>query len=312
MDMDDSSLNGWLAAVRAVHFACCLLTAGVWFFDRLIVPRPPPPWRRIAGAILLVVTPLALVSGAAWFALVAASMSDLPFTTLIRNLHILDVVWSQTRFGRAWQIHLLFWLSGAAVALMFAIRRCKSFFPGWIGAASGAGLVAGLAWAGHGSTGPVPYWHMMFDITHLLTASVWPAGLLPFALLLHRLARGNEPGRWIELDRITRRFSAASLTAVGLMVVTGVFNSWCLLGPPGNLFRTGYGRVLLMKLAIFVVMVGIGAINLLVLKPRMSDGELPARWLWRNVMIEIALGIGVIAVVGILGLLEPSRPVLLQ
>ena len=298
MDMDDPSLAAWLAAVRAVHFGCCLLVGGVWTFDRLAAAPGDRRWRRVAGGLLLAATPLALASGAAWFVLVAAQMGGTGVAGAMRGA-LLARVWSRTQFGRAWQVHAAAWLTGAVAAV---VRR-----GAWVGLGSAVVLVGGLAWAGHGGTGPAPAWHRAADVVHLLTSGVWPAGLVPFALVLRGLARSADPGWAAEASRLARRFSAASLAAVALLTATGLVDGYCLLGSVGALFATAYGRVLLAKLVLFAGMVGIGAANLLVLKPRLP-GDGATRRLTTNVVVEVVLGSGVVAAVGLLGLLEPARP----
>ena len=297
MDMDEPGLTAWLAAVRAVHLAGCLLIGGVWAFDRLAVRGTVPGWRRLATALLWAATPLALVSGVAWLVLVTAAMSGLPVTAVRPGT--LGVVWWHTQFGRAWQLHAAFWLGGAIVAATYRGR--------WAGLPLAAGLVGSLAWAGHGGTGPAPAWHRAADVVHLLASAVWPAGLVPFALLLRKLALSADPDRWVTLARLARRLSAASLSAVGLLTATGLFDSWCLLGSVGALFTTAYGRVLLVKLVLFTGMVGLGAFNLLVLTPRLTAGGTTVRRLHIAVSVEVVLGSAVVAAVGLLGLLEPAR-----
>jgi putative copper resistance protein D len=302
MDMDDASLTAWLAAARAVHFASCLLIGSIWTLDVMVSARAAACWRRPARALLCIATPLALLSGAAWFILVAMDMSGLGFADALHS-DALRTVWLHTRFGRAWLVHSALWVAGAAVAIVWSITRRGQ----WVGLLLAAGLVGGLAWSGHGNTGPAPPWHRTADVIHLLAGAVWPAGLVPFALLLRRIARCGEPDRWQQLSILTRRFSAASLSAVASLAVTGLVNSWCLVGSFAALFSTAYGRVLLVKLLLFLGMISVGAINLLVWKPQLLGGDRPARRLWRNVMVEASLGAGVVIAVGLLGLLEPGR-----
>jgi putative copper export protein len=74
-----------------------------------------------------------------------------------------------------------------------------------------------------------------------------------------------------------------------------------------NLWHTAYGRVLLVKISVYCVMVGFGAVNLLYLKPRLASGQRRAAGLLGfNVSAEIILAMVVIAVVALLGLLPPA------
>jgi putative copper export protein len=302
MDMDDPSLTGWLAAARAVHLAGCLLIAATWLFDRLIAGRAAG-WRRVAVVLLWIATPLAAASGVAWFVFVAADMSGVSVPEAL-HVAVLRLVWSQTRFGHTWQLHAAVWAAGTAMLAVWTATGRGA----WAGLILAVGLVGGLAWAGHGSTGPVPDWHMSADLLHLLASAVWPAGLVPFALLLRRVCRSTDADRWEQAARLTRRFSAASLIAVGTLTATGLFDGWCLVGSLDALFHTTYGRVLLLKVGLFTGMVALGAVNLLVHKPRLRlDAATATRQLRWNVAIEVALATGVVTAVGLLGLLEPGR-----
>jgi putative copper resistance protein D len=297
MDMDDPALTAWLAAARAVHFTCCLLITGVWVFDRLVLVRPVPGWKRAAVFLLAIATPMALISGAVWFALVAANMSDSSFMETLKSPEIDRLVWTQTRFGHAWQVHLLFWFLGATAAAGFA----RGLRTQWIALLSGAGLVAGLALSGHGSTGPAPVWHMVSDVVHLLVSCVWPAGLIPLAIVLRDSSSRDN------LAAIVRRFSTWSTAAVGLIVLSGTVNSWLLVGTFHALFDTRYGQVLVLKILFFVGMVLLGGFNRLRLMPRINGSGATARLLWWSIIFETALAAGVLAAVGLLGLLEPSQ-----
>jgi hypothetical protein len=78
------------------------------------------------------------------------------------------------------------------------------------------------------------------------------------------------------------------------------------------LVGTSYGRLLLLKITLFAGMVCLAGINREYLLPRLSgdNGRNPAsrvvQWLLRNTLIEIALGIGVILIVGMLGIMAPA------
>ena len=248
-------------------------------------------------------TVAALISGVGWFVLVAAEMNEVAFVSAW-HASVLGPVWLQTRFGAAWRVRSMLWFIGAAAASgrpWFGRVR-------WVALTAGAGLVGSLAWAGHGGTGPAHAWHLTADVLHLLASAVWPAGLVPLALLLRQITAADTPNRWPDAVRLVRRFSAASLTAVALLTLTGLFDSWCLVGSFDGLFSTRYGRVLLFKIVLFGFMVGLGAVNWLVLSPRLRREPLAAAaTLRRTVAGEIVLAAAVVAVVGLLGLLEPAR-----
>ncbi|HUB87720.1 MAG TPA: CopD family protein, partial [Verrucomicrobiae bacterium] len=169
-------------------------------------------------------------------------------------------------------------------------------------------LLGSLAWAGHGQEDSV--WHLVADILHLLIAGIWPAGLLPFALLLRKLRRTSEPA----IVPLVRRFSAWSLFGAAVLAASGLVNAWFLVGSFSNLVGQVYGRWLLAKIILFAAAVSIGAVNLLRLKPRLStespqtkNFEATAAQLQFNVRMELFLATAVIVIVAILGILPPAK-----
>src|SRR5205807_7357772 len=110
--------------------------------------------------------------------------------------------------------------------------------------------------------------------------------------------------------RVTRRFSAVGMAAVGALLATGVANAWYTLGSVPALFGTGYGRLLLAKLAFFAAMIALAATNRLRWTPRLrATGEsapLALDRLRRNAIAETSLGLAVLGAVGALGVTVPA------
>jgi putative copper resistance protein D len=308
----------WFVLARAVHFSACLLLFGIFAFDRFVAvaavaksAAAARAWEGYVRWFSLLTVPVILASGAAWFALVAITMSGQALSTDLARL-----VWTQTQFGTVCHWRLLFWLLAAIGAGGLAFCR-----PGtarrkiclWLELFFAGLLLGSLAWAGHGQEGPGAGWHLLADVTHLLAAGLWPTGLLPFALLLLKLRRAPEATRVLALTALVRRFSALSLGTVALLAATGFVNGWFLVGSWANLFEQPYGRWLLVKISLFLGAVALGAVNLLRLKPRLlvekssaPGAEAAAARLQFNVWLELALATLIIVVVAILGLLPPA------
>ena len=185
-----------LVFARAVHFAATLSVTGVALFNVFVaqpVLRPPASpelrasvVRRLAwiGWIGLA---LALLSGAAWFVLVSASISDQPLETVLSDASILQAVLLDTDFGRDWLLRLL--LIALLAGLLAADLREKQDSGGFLKFAivlAAAGLAGTLAWAGHGigGAGLGGRIHLAADFVHLIAAAAWVGGLLPLALML--------------------------------------------------------------------------------------------------------------------------------
>ena len=97
---------------------------------------------------------------------------------------------------------------------------------------------------------------------------------------------------------MTRGFSRFGLVVVTVLLLTGLSNTWFLVGSLPGLVGTAYGQLLLLKIALVIAMAAVAAINRLVLVPpvRQRAGRLR-----RNGLIEIALDLAIMAIVGSLG-----------
>jgi putative copper resistance protein D len=105
-----------------------------------------------------------------------------------------------------------------------------------------------------------------------------------------------------------------SLLVAGALTATGLVNSYFLVGSFRALVASGYGRLLMLKLFLFLIMIGFGAWNLLRLKPQLksaggsNDQQRAAlRKLMRNVIAELCLGTIIVLIVGALGVTPPPR-----
>jgi putative copper resistance protein D len=307
----------WFILARAVHIGACLLFFGIFAFDRFIATAVSNSgenemgkyWQARIRFYNLILLPIILLSGFAWLALVAMSMSGQPLSD-----EILKIVWTQTQFGTVWKVRLIFWFAAVAANLFHFSKQQTAFqrFSTWLQLFFGGALLGSLAWAGHGQETSI--WHLLADVLHLLVAGFWPTGLLPFALLLRKLSRKSWPTNAPSIATLVRRFSALSLGSVALLAATGFINSWFLVGSFSNLIEQSYGRWLLAKIILFCFAVAIGAVNLLRLKPRLEiknaqvqNVEVTAAQLQFNVQAELFLGIAVVIVVAILGILPPAN-----
>jgi putative copper resistance protein D len=72
---------------------------------------------------------------------------------------------------------------------------------------------------------------------------------------------------------------------------------WELLGSASQLWTSGYGRYLIVKLAVVACLLGLAAFNKLRLTPRLAADELGAlRSLRRSICAELALGLVILII----------------
>jgi putative copper resistance protein D len=304
-----------LVEARALHFAStAIVTGGVLF--QTFVGRPslgpesacPSPdaqaYRRQVDRMVWIGLAAAIASGALWLVLLANDIGEQSWRDLFSNDTAL-VVLTATQFGQVWIARLLIALF-LLFALLFRARlgnRRGELLPCLLAAL----LMGSLAWSGHagGTPGSAGVIHRGNDFLHLVAAAAWLGGLLPLVLIL-RLVRGSaDPGVAKIAQTATLRFSMLGLVAVATILITGVVNTWALVGDGRAFIETQYGELLLVKVALFAVMVGIAAVNRLKLARMLPDAN-AFRSLSRNALVEFALGLIIIAIVGALGVLPPA------
>jgi putative copper resistance protein D len=113
---------------------------------------------------------------------------------------------------------------------------------------------AGHAAAGLGIEGAI---HLTSDILHLVAAAGWVGALLPLAVLLGTAHRAGHTPSMAIARAATPRFSTLGVVSVGILLATGIANSWVLTGSMEALVGTIYGRLLVVKVALFVLMLSI-------------------------------------------------------
>jgi putative copper resistance protein D len=310
-----------LLYARAVHFAATMLVAGVVLF---VVFVAEPAWRgsgdgAVAGNVrrrLAVIAwigfALALISGAAWLVLTAAAMGDQPAAQIFGD-GVLWTVLSQTTFGRAWLVRLVLACALAAtLPTLLSSRDHKSPWLEIIVALLAAAFAGALAWSGHaaGGLGDEAFIHPAADVLHLIAAAAWVGALLPLTVLF--AAAGADDASLAMARTATTRFSILGIVSVGTLLVTGIVNTFYLVGSAPALLHTDYGRLLLIKIALFLLMVAIAAVNRFRLTAQLlQQGSIIAsrdalRQLRRNAAIEALAGAIVIAIVAALGTMPPA------
>jgi putative copper resistance protein D len=305
-------LTALLIMTRAVHIAASILIAGTFTFQIVTLGstgsslgddlrRIERDLSRLAVWSLIAV----LLSAVLWFSLEIINMSGLPVASVFSATAWRTVLF-ETQFGRVWQLRL------GLVALAFALiapglardeaRRARMFIL-WL---LSVVLLVSLAWISHAAAARVQPLGLFGDALHLCAAGVWIGGLAPLAIFLAHMPVFSSDKKVV---LVLERFSTLSLCCVSVLILSGISNSWLLVGSIHALFTTPYGRLLLVKLALFGVLIVLGARNRLTIKTKLLTAQTSSNLLpqlRRNVICEICLGAVVIAIVGCLGVTPPA------
>ncbi|MEO8313797.1 MAG: copper homeostasis membrane protein CopD [Pseudomonadota bacterium] len=220
------------------------------------------------------------------------------------------VVFSETRFGRVCLLRLgLLFISLVASGVI--VRRNVLLGTQAVLASV---ILATFAWTGHGAmtAGWPGAIHLGGDLVHLWAAGVWIGALPPLIILIWQAHRSRFPGDARAAQRGLEWFSAIGSAVVAALIVSGLINSWFLIGVANSraVSGTSYGRTLLVKLGLFAVMLVLAAANRFWLTPRLrtsqSTDTLAALHALRlSVVAETATAVLVLGVIGVLGTLAP-------
>ena len=224
-----------------------------------------------------------------------------------------DMMIYETPMGNAWAARIAALVVTLTVAIAIGGRKTTL----WLALVSvgSAGALASLAWTGHGaaSDGIAGTRHLIADIVHLLAAGAWFGALVALGGLLFRPA-GTMPDEHLQLThRALEGFSVIGTVIVALILVSGLVNSWVLVGPSHllSMATSLYGQLLIAKLALFGLMLALAAANRFRLTPAFHQaiargGPVPAiNRLRLSVVYETTAALAILALVAWLGTLEP-------
>ncbi|MBS4751527.1 copper resistance protein CopC [Nocardioides sp. zg-ZUI104] len=193
-------------------------------------------------------------------------------------------------------------------AAAWAVLRGRGAFGG-VGLTTG--LLAALAvWSpalvGHPRAYEPAALLVLTDALHLSAAAVWLGGLVGLALCLPALA-----GRPREAAAVLTRFGSLAAVLLAVLALSGLLLGWRILGSLPLLLEQAYGRLLLVKVALVLLVVIAAAWNRYRLVPRVAgdvghDHQRRAAGLVRRTVVaESAL---LLAVLGVTGFLTTEPP----
>ena len=244
--------------------------------------------------------------------LMAAAMSDVPVGQV--DGETVRALLNETAIGTAAKVRV----AALIAVLPFSfLPRAKPRVRWAAQAMLGAVALGSLAWTGHGAAdeGAGGTVHLSADIVHLLAAGAWIGALAGLLLLIARVRQAAE-------DRVERTalahqallgFATVGTICVALVILSGLINSWFLVGVE-NIWSLGgslYGRLLIVKLLLFAAMLGLAALNRFRLTPAIGvslgdgDGGKAIPSIRRSVALESSLAMAVLVLVAWLGTLAP-------
>lgn len=286
--------------LRGVLYCALILLAGALLVPRLVRGKHGS-WLAVdadaRGASAVARRERRIIENTAWCAVLAAAATTLAETADAAGglgLGTLDDYLTTSGSGVA---RIVLVASLAVVALAATARPRAS---------AGAAVVAlgAVAFSGHAGSASPRAATVANDWVHLLSGSVWLGGMAMLVLVWGpTLRRGASATRDAVARDVVPGFGRVALPAFLLVVVTGLVNLVVQLGHLDALWRTGYGQVLLAKMALVGLIAAFSATHALRLRPKLlgaSASPRDVRRHWALLRSEPAVGVLVLAVVGLL------------
>ncbi|HWH11131.1 MAG TPA: CopD family protein [Solirubrobacteraceae bacterium] len=231
--------------------------------------------RRIERFLAYAVA-LGIVTGEFGILLEGASAAGVPLWSSLHWEIVRTVLGS--RFGWVWGSRTVVWIGlGLLLAAAVGVRRTRERRgdeaapaephrpPAWVVVAAAAACVYLAMTPGLSSHPSVqsPVWVLFpADVIHVLAVSIWVGGIAAFLFALPISLRALEPTeRTPVLCAVLGRFSAVALVCVVAIALTGGIQALVLVRTLDGLIATAYGRAILIKVVLFVVLVGFGVIH---------------------------------------------------
>jgi copper transport protein len=233
--------------------------------------------RILLGAVLL-----GIVCGLAGLVLQGATAGATTVWAALKPSVVGDVL--GTRFGHVWIARAIaFAVAGGAFALLLrgagqtakaaALQRVALGADGLAapGPPRGALALAAIplayiaiapALGGHASTEQPVALLFPLDVAHVLAMSVWIGGLVLALFALPAATRCLQgPDRTRLLAATLLRFSPIALGCVVVLLVTGTIQAIEHMDAWGQLLHTGFGRAIVIKVVLILVLIGVGVVN---------------------------------------------------
>lgn len=308
----------WVALLRALMLLGALVCVGGWVLTLGILH---PALSKAAGTTLDAVDRRwRLVTWGSIVVLVFATAAFLlTHTQAVAgrvDMETLRTVLIETRLGQALLARTLLALGLLGLLLIPALERWRFELTMLLGSS----LLFTFSISGHAAaqTGARLFAALLADWAHLAATALWVGGLVHLALLLPTvLKRLDLRARVQVLAQVIARFSTLAFASVVILAASGTYTALQHVSSVEQLWTTRYGQALLVKLALFGVLLVLGGYNMLIVRPRFVDwatkiaaSALTARWSGRfqwAVRGEVMLALVVLGAVGVMTSVAPPR-----
>lgn len=248
--------------VRWLYFlALALLVGGLGFRLLVLHDRLPARAEQRFYAVTGIGALLTLNVGIAAFILRAEDALQLPFGRLLYG--DLSPI-ARSRFGTAFiAMTLGFALVTALLFLAWLTDRAVLLWPAFL---VGLAFASGLSLSGHSAADAGSSWKSaLADWAHLSAACLWIGGLVMLVVVVWPLMPDARRAAFLGFSRL-------ATVCVGVLLLAGIYLSILRLPHLDDLWTTGYGQVLLVKIGLVSLAFAWGGLHKLVAVPAVARG----------------------------------------
>ncbi|EAF2742855.1 copper resistance protein [Listeria monocytogenes] len=280
---------------KAILYIGFSLFIGVLLFGLGLYPRKEQITEKISGRLKKVT----------WIALallgVALFMQLFIQTSITTGVSISEsfgpsklAAFLTTKTGHIWISEFIVWLLLAIFTIMMFFKKKQwSWFSLLIESALIGYLIFAKAQNGHAAASADKIVSITADMLHMIAASVWVGGILVLLFVLPRTGKARE---------VWSRFAIVAIIAVASILVSGLLMAVMNIGQMANLFTTNYGKILLFKIGLFLLMALLGLGHYIYIK--LKNQRLP----FKTILMELIIGTIILVVASVLTNVQTPPP----
>jgi putative copper resistance protein D len=258
MDLIIHNIPLW-AELFSLAFCIGALVCRAWILSPALLHAIPDYRRLLRRMWFLFGIAVALILAGSVSDLIsrASEMSGKPIEAVFP---IIPDIILKTHFGWIWIVRIAGLI---LVALLLLAGRSQRDSPGLLYIL--IGLAAMITWTesatGHASDRGDFTVSELADWLHLLGATVWGGGIFVLSLIIlpHMKKRGSEG--LTAIAGIGRVFSRIAGWAVGIIALTSLYHAWIYVGSVEALEETPYGKIVIAKVVLFLLLLIFAAFN---------------------------------------------------
>jgi putative copper export protein len=189
-------------------------------------------------------------------------------------------------------------------ALLFLAWLCDRAVLLWPAFLLGLAFTSGLSLSGHSAADAGSSWKSgLADWAHISAACLWVGGLVQLGLVVWPLMPDARRTAFLGFSRL-------ATVCIAVILLAGVYLSIVRLPQLSDLWSTGYGQVLLVKIGLVSLALGWGGLHKLIGVPAVASGnERILGRLQRSLVGESMVGMAVLLAAAVLvDAKPPARP----